>query len=125
MILINKLTFYNSETKEYRSEIALYEDAQFYKVLHESGAKINGQIFLNKNDAIDSLLRNACASITKMKFIILNNKVLNLTVYCSKLSTNSGKILENNIKSDIDLKLYQNKDIEGQIIDFYFINELI
>lgn len=123
------LSRYNN-WKKYKREINLNQ-------ILEDGKKIEFEIevlnkhsvsyikIYNKNDDIDSLLRNACASITKMKFIILNNKVLNLTVYCSKLSTNSGKILENNIKSDIDLKLYQNKDIEGQIIDFYFINELI
>ena len=123
------LSRYNN-WKKYKREINLNQ-------ILEDGKKIEFEIEIlnkhsvsyikiyNKNDDIDSLLRNACASITKMKFIILNNKVLNLTVYCSKLSTNSGKILENNIKSDIDLKLYQNKDIEGQIIDFYFINELI
>jgi hypothetical protein len=72
MILINKLTFYNSETKEYRSEIALYEDAQFYKVLHESGAKINGQIFLNKNDAIDyfnQAKKDICKALSDMGII--------------------------------------------------------
>lgn len=125
-----KLLSRYSNWKKYKREINLNQ-------ILEDGKKIEFEIEIlnkhsvsyikiyNKNDDIDSLLRNACASITKMKFIILNNKVLNLTVYCSKLSTNSGKILENNIKSDIDLKLYQNKDIEGQIIDFYFINELI
>ena len=125
-----KLLSRYSNWKKYKREINLNQ-------ILEDGKKIEFEIevlnkhsvsyikIYNKNDDIDSLLRNACASITKMKFIILNNKVLNLIVYCSKLSTNSGKILENNIKSDIDLKLYQNKDIEGQIIDFYFINELI
>ena len=125
-----KLLSRYSNWKKYKREINLNQ-------ILEDGKKIEFEIEIlnkhsvsyikiyNKNDDIDSLLRNACASITKMKFIILNNKVLNLIVYCSKLSTNSGKILENNIKSDIDLKLYQNKDIEGQIIDFYFINELI
>jgi hypothetical protein len=123
------LSRYNN-WKKYKREINLNQ-------ILEDGKKIEFEIevlnkhsvsyikIYNKNDDIDSLLRNACASITKMKFIILNNKVLNLIVYCSKLSTNSGKILENNIKSDIDLKLYQNKAIEGQIINFYFINELI
>ena len=125
-----KLLSRYSNWKKYKREINLNQ-------ILEDGKKIEFEIEIlnkhsvsyikiyNKNDDIDSLLRNACASITKMKFIILNNKVLNLIVYCSKLSTNSGKILENNIKSDIDLKLYQNKDIEGQIIDFYFINGLI
>ncbi len=123
------LSKYNN-WKKYKREINLNQILEDGKKIEFEIEVLNNQSvsyikIYNKNDAIDSLLRNACASITKMKFIILNNKVLNLTVYCSKLSTNSGKILENNIKSDIDLKLYQNKDIEGQIIDFYFINELI
>jgi roadblock/LC7 domain-containing protein len=123
------LSKYNN-WKKYKREINLNQILEDGKKIEFEIEVLNNQSvsyikIYNKNDAIDSLLRNACASITKMKFIILNNKVLNLTVYCSKLSTNSGKILENNIKSDIDLKLYQNKDIEGQIIDFYFINELV
>lgn len=123
------LSRYNN-WKKYKREINLNQILEDGKKIEFEIEVLNNQSvsyikIYNKNDDIDSLLRNACASITKMKFIILNNKVLNLTVYCSKLSTNSGKILENNIKSDIDLKLYQNKDIEGQIIDFYFINELI
>ena len=123
------LSRYNN-WKKYKREINLNQILEDGKKIEFEIEVLNNQSvsyikIYNKNDVIDSLLRNACASITKMKFIILNNKVLNLTVYCSKLSTNSGKILENNIKSDIDLKLYQNKDIEGQVIDFYFINELI
>ena len=125
-----KLLSRYSNWKKYKREINLNQILEDSKKIEFEIEILNKHSvsyikIYNKNDDIDSLLRNACASITKMKFIILNNKVLNLTVYCSKLSTNSGKILENNIKSDIDLKLYQNKDIEGQIIDFYFINELI
>ena len=125
-----KLLSRYSNWKKYKREINLNQILEDGKKIEFEIEILNNQSvsyikIYNKNDDIDSLLRNACASITKMKFIILNNKVLNLIVYCSKLSTNSGKILENNIKSDIDLKLYQNKDIEGQIIDFYFINELI
>lgn len=125
-----KLLYRYNNWKKYKREINLNQILEDGKKIEFEIEVLNNQSvsyikIYNKNDVIDSLLRNACASITKMKFIILNNKVLNLTVYCSKLSTNSGKILENNIKSDIDLKLYQNKDIEGQVIDFYFINELI
>jgi hypothetical protein len=125
-----KLLSRYSNWKKYKREINLNQILEDGKKIEFEIEILNNHSVLyislyNKNDVIDSLLRNACASITKMKFIILNNKVLNLTVYCSKLGTDSGKILENNINSDIDLKLYQNKDIEGQVIEFYFINELI
>jgi lysyl-tRNA synthetase class I len=125
-----KLLSRYSTWKEYKREINLNQILEDSKKIEFEIEFLNNHSVLyislyNKNNVIDSLLRNACASITKMKFIILNNTVLNLTVYYSKLSTGSGKTLENNINSDIDLKLYQNKDIEGQIIDFYFINELI
>jgi hypothetical protein len=72
MELIKKEMFYNSETQEYRSEIAIYEDAQFYKVLHESGANINGRIFLNKYDAIDyfnQAKKNICMALSDMGII--------------------------------------------------------
>jgi hypothetical protein len=125
-----KLLSRYSNWKKYKREINLNQILEDGKKIEFEIEILNNHSVLyislyNKNDVIDSLLRNACASITKMKFIILNNKVLNLTVYCSKLGTDSGKILENNINSDIDLKLYQNKDIEGQVIEFYFINELV
>jgi lysyl-tRNA synthetase class I len=125
-----KLLSRYSTWKEYKREINLNQILEDSKKIEFEIEFLNNHSVLyislyNKNNVIDSLLRNACASITKMKFIILNNKVLNLIVYYSKLSTGSGKTLENNINSDIDLKLYQNKDIEGQVIGFYFINELI
>jgi hypothetical protein len=102
------LSKYNN-WKKYKREINLNQ-------ILEDGKKIEFEIeFLNnhsvlyislynKNDNIDSLLRNTCAAITKMKFTIINNKVLNLIVYYSKLNTGSGKTLKNNINSDIDLK---------------------
>jgi lysyl-tRNA synthetase class I len=116
--------------KEYQREINLNQILEDSKKIEFEIEFLNNHSVLyislyNKNNVIDSLLRNACASITKMKFIIINNKVLNLIVYYSKLNTGSVKTLKNNINSDIDLKLYQNKDIEGQVIGFYFINELI
>jgi lysyl-tRNA synthetase class I len=125
-----KLLSRYSNWKKYKREINLNQILEDSKKIEFEIEFLNNHSVLyislyNKNNVIDSLLRNACASITKMKFIILNNKVLNLIVYYSKLSTGSGKTLENNINSDIDLKLYQNKDIEGQVIGFYFINELI
>lgn len=125
-----KLLSRYSNWKKYKREINLNQILEDGKKIEFEIEFLNNQSILyikiyNKNYVIDYLLRNACASITKMKFIISNNKVLNLTVYCSKLGTDSGKILENNINSNIDLKLHLYKDIEGQIIDFYFINELI
>ena len=49
-----------------------------------------------------------------------NNKVIKLEVELKILTTQWGKIIKNILESDIDLKLYQNKDIEGQIDNFYF-----
>jgi len=125
-----KLLSRYSTWKEYKREINLNQILEDSKKIEFEIEFLNNHSVLyislyNKNDNIDSLLRNAGAAITKMKFTIINNKVLNLIVYYSKLSTGSGKTLENNINSDIDLKLYQNKDIEGQVIGFYFINELV
>jgi hypothetical protein len=63
---------------------------------------------------------NVCSVITKFNFIILNNKVIKLEVELKILTTQWGKTIKNILESDIDLKLYQNKDIEGQIDNFYF-----
>jgi hypothetical protein len=62
----------------------------------------------------------ACAVINKLTFIILENNVIDLKVSITALNTTFGNILRNLLDSNIDLKLYQNTHIEGQVIDFYF-----
>lgn len=123
-----KLLSKYSNWKKYKREINLSQ-------ILEGSKKIEFEIqFLNNHSVLYTSLygdeeqimpKNACAFITKIKFIILNNIVLNIAAYCNKLETDSGEILENIIKSNINLKLYQNKDIQGQVISFYFINKLI
>ena len=65
-------------------------------------------------------LVNVCAVINKFTFIILSNKVIKLEVELKTLTTKWGKTIKNILESDIDLKLYQHKDIKGQIDNFYF-----
>jgi hypothetical protein len=62
----------------------------------------------------------ACAVINKMTFIILENIVIELKLSLNVLTTTFGNILRNLLDSNIDLKLYQNTHIEGQVTDFYF-----
>jgi len=114
--------------KQYKREINLSQ-------LLEEGKKIefeveipNSQSVLyvsvvdkvDVNTSITSLV-NVCSVIQKMTFIILNNKVLKLSVEIKTLTTKWGKIITSLLESDVELKLIQNKNIEGKIDNFYFI----
>ena len=63
---------------------------------------------------------NVCSVINKFVFIILNNQVINLRIDVTFLDTKWGTEVKNIIESGLDLKLYQHKNIEGQIDNFYF-----
>jgi hypothetical protein len=65
-------------------------------------------------------LVNVCSVINKFVFIILNNQIINLKIDVTFLDTNWGKKVKNILESDIDLKLFQHINIEGQIDNFYF-----
>ena len=113
-----------SNWKKYKREINLSQ-------LLDSGKKIefevdipNSQSVFYVNISTDTWTTmdasGACAVINKMTFIILENNVIELKVSLNILTTTFGNILRNLIKSSVDLKLYQNTHIEGQVIDFYF-----
>lgn len=112
-----------SNWKKYKREINLNQ-------LLEDGKKIQFDVEIENNQCVFyvsvsddfkyTTLVNVCSVITKFNFIILNNKVIKLEVELKILTTQWGKTIKNILESDIDLKLYQNKDIEGQIDNFYF-----
>lgn len=113
-----------SNWKKYKREINLNQ-------LLEDGKKIQFDVEIENDQCVfyvsvsddfkyTTSLVNVCSVITKFNFIILNNKVIKLEVELKILTTQWGKIIKNILESDIDLKLYQNKDIEGQIDNFYF-----
>ena len=113
-----------SNWKKYKREINLSQ-------LLDSGKKIefevdipNSQSVFYVNISTDTWTTmdasGACAVINKMTFIILENIVIELKLSLNVLSTTFGNILRNLLDSNIDLKLYQNTHIEGQVIDFYF-----
>ena len=110
-----------SNWKKYKREINLSQ-------LLDSGKKIefevdipNSQSVFYVNISTDIMnTSGACAVIIKLTFIILENNVIDLKVSITVLMTTFGNILRNLLDSNIDLKLYQNTHIEGQVIDFYF-----
>lgn len=113
-----------SNWKKYKREINLNQ-------LLEDDKKIQFDVEIENNQCVfyvsvsddfkyTTSLVNVCSVITKFNFIILNNKVIKLEVELKILTTQWGKTIKNILESDIDLKLYQNKDIEGQIDNFYF-----
>jgi hypothetical protein len=117
-----------SNWKKYKREINLNH-------LLEEGKKVQFEVEIENNSSVfyvstsddssnsflyTTSLVNVCSVINKFTFIILNNKVIKLEVELKILTTRWGKTIKNILESDIDLKLYQHKDIKGQIDNFYF-----
>ena len=117
-----------SNWKKYKREINLNH-------LLEEGKKVQFEVEIENNSSVfyvstsddssnnflyTTSLVNVCAVINKFTFIILSNKVIKLEVELKTLTTKWGKTIKNILESDIDLKLYQHKDIKGQIDNFYF-----
>ena len=113
-----------SNWKKYKREINLNQ-------LLEDGKKIQFEVEIENNPNVfyvsvsddfkyTTSLVNVCSVIDKFIFIILKNKVIKLEVELKILTTQWGKTIKNIIESGVDLKLYQNKDIKGQIDNFYF-----
>lgn len=116
-----------SNWKKYKREINLNQ-------LLETGKKIEFEVVIPNSQSVfyinlysgemnyrgNLVLPRACAVINKLKFIILENEVIDLNVSIKILNTTFGNILTNLLKNDIELKLCQDTTIEGQILDFYF-----
>ena len=110
-----------SNWKKYKREINLSQ-------LLESGKKIEFEVDITNShsvfyvnistDIMDT--SGACAVINKLTFIILENKVIELKIEITVLTTTFGNILRNLLDSNIDLKLCEYFDIEGKVINFYF-----
>lgn len=118
-----------SNWKRYKREINLNQ-------LLEEGKKIQFDVEITNKESVFYVgvrevefetptnkwlaLVNVCSAVTKLTFIILNNKILKLEVELKFLTTNWGKIIKNIIESGLELKLNQNLNIKGQIDGFYF-----
>lgn len=113
-----------SNWKKYKREINL-------NLLLEEGKKIQFDVEILNDQRVfyvsvsddfkyTTALVNTCSVINKFVFIILNNQIINLKVDVTFLDTNWGKKVKNILESDIDLKLLQHINTEGQIDNFYF-----
>lgn len=127
----NKITDYEhllsrfSNWKKYKREINLNQ-------LLEKGKKIQFDIEIKNNPMVfyisvsdqeytyTTSLTNACSSLKKLTFIILENKILKLEAELKLLDTNWGKEIKKLTESGLKLKLYQHINIEGQVDNFYF-----
>jgi hypothetical protein len=117
-----------SNWKENKREINL-------NTLLESNKKIEFEIEMDNSQSVNfvgivdsesevQFLEKGCAVIQKLKFIILNNKILILEVTLKTLKTNWGKIIKELIESNIIPELYQ-QSYKDQIINFYFSSDKI
>ena len=113
-----------SNWKKYKREINLNQ-------LLEDGKKIQFDVEIENNTNVFYVsvsddfqyttdLVNVCSAIKKFTFIILNNKVIKLELELKLLTTRWGITIKSILESGLDLKLYQQKNIEGQIDNFYF-----
>jgi hypothetical protein len=110
-----------SNWKKYKREINLNQLLESDKKIEFEVDIPNSQNVFYVNISTDIMdTSGACAVINKLTFIILENNVIDLKVSITVLNTTFGNILRNLLDSNIDLKLYQNTHIEGQIIHFYF-----
>jgi hypothetical protein len=110
-----------SNWKKYKREINLNQLLESDKKIEFEVDIPNSQNVFYVNISTDIMdTSGACAVINKLTFIILENNVIDLKVSITVLNTTFGNILRNLLDSNIDLKLYQNTHIEGQVIDFYF-----
>lgn len=67
------------------------------------------------------IFRYKSAVIKFIKFIIKDNKVIKLTVGVETLRSGYGLYLEELINSGYELKLHEECDVKGNILNFYFI----
>lgn len=114
-----------SNWKKYKREINLHQ-------LLEEGKKIQFDVEIQNNQSVFYVsvindgnfeythLVNTCSVINKLTFIILNNNIVKLEAKLKLLDTNWGKQIKNLIKSNLELKLQQHINIEGQVDNFYF-----
>lgn len=128
------IELYNNKISDYENLLSRFSNWKKYKreinlnQLLESGKKIEFEVDIPNSQSvfyvnISSDMMNtsgSCATINKLTFIILENNVINLKASITVLRTTFGNILTNLLESDINLKLLQYRNIEGQIEDFYF-----
>lgn len=122
----NKLLSRFSNWKSYKREINL-------NILLESKKKIEfkvdienqsfGGMYISIKEDLeisDIFLKNACAVITSLTFIIKESIIIDLKVEYKPLETEKGEMLLNLLKDlDLDLDLLQ-KIIDGEVLGFYF-----
>lgn len=115
-----------SNWKSYKREINI-------NILLESSKKIEFKVDIENQsfggmyisieedkDTSDILLKNVCAVIKSMTFIIKNSIVIDLSIEYKVLETEKGKILSNML-NDFDFDLSQKYLDNGEVLGFYLI----
>jgi len=120
----------NNKITDYEHLLSRFSNWKKYK--REIGKKIQFDIEIKNNPMVfyisvsdqeytyTTSLTNACSSLKKLTFIILENEILKLEAELILLNTRWGKVIKNLVESGLELKLNQHINIEGQIDNFYF-----
>jgi hypothetical protein len=135
---IFEVELFDSRIEDYEDILSRFSNWKKYKreinlnLLLEQGKKIQFDVEIINNPMVfyvsvneyqysyTTSLTNVCSALNKLTFIILENKVLKLEVELKMLDTKWGKTIKNLAESEIELKLFQHINIEGQVDNFYF-----
>ena len=135
---IFEIELFDSRIEDYEDILSRFSNWKKYKreinlnLLLEPGKKIQFDVEIINNPMVfyvsvnedqysyTTSLINVCSTLNKLTFIILENKVLKLQVELKMLDTKWGKTIKNLAESEIELKLFQHINIEGQVDNFYF-----
>jgi hypothetical protein len=135
---IFEVELFDSRIEDYEDILSRFSNWKKYKreinlnLLLEQGKKIKFDVEIINNPMVfyvsvneeqysyTTSLTNVCSALNKLTFIILENRVLKLEVELKMLDTKWGKTIKNLAESEIELKLFQHINIEGQVDNFYF-----
>jgi hypothetical protein len=135
---IFEVELFDSRIEDYEDILSRFSNWKKYKreinlnLLLEQGKKIQFDVEIINNPMVfyvsvneeqysyTTSLTNVCSALNKLTFIILENRVLKLEVELKMLDTKWGKTIKNLAESEIELKLFQHINIEGQVDNFYF-----
>lgn len=106
------LDSYDKAFSSYREWISLYRDIKLNYLLEE-GKRLQFDIdniskFIKlDNDEFDVNVRDICASVSGMTFILNNGKVEKLTLKTHIIKNQSGETLRNLLNEGLDIKIKQ------------------
>lgn len=129
----SKVILNNNKMDDYDKLLSIYDWTQYKReiklksILEDNKIEFSIEpetpMYINiesGNQTYDILLKNFCAVVKRIVFIIKKNEIIELSIESEPLGNDSGKVISSLIDSGVNLEIHQEVNDSNDVLSFFF-----